>query len=78
VETTVLSINRLSLINVPCLHLRRSLMLWDMQRYSIHLIFEQGIISCRFERRTRPRLHFGVLTFTAMIVCISGSSYLLG
>ncbi len=30
VETTVLSINRLSLISMPCLHLKRSLMLCDM------------------------------------------------
>jgi len=78
VEITVLSIGKLSLINMPCLHLRRSLMLWDMQRSSIHLIFEQGIISCRFERRTKPRLHFGASIFTARIVCISGSSYPLG
>jgi hypothetical protein len=39
VETIILSINRLSLINMPCLHLRRSLMLWDMRGSSVHLIF---------------------------------------
>ncbi len=78
VETIVLSISRLSLISMPCLHLRRSLMLWDMQRSSVHLIFGQGTISCQFERKTRPRLHFGVSTFTARMVCISGSSYPLG
>ncbi len=31
VETTVLTIKRLSLISMPCLHLKRSLMLWDMR-----------------------------------------------
>jgi hypothetical protein len=30
VETTILLIGRLSSISMPCLHLRRSLMLWDM------------------------------------------------
>jgi hypothetical protein len=78
VETIVLSIGRLSPISMPCLHLRRSLMLWDMQGSSIHLIFEQGTISCQFKRRIRPRLHFGASTLTARIVCISGSSYPLG
>jgi len=61
-----------------CLHLRKSLMLWDMRGFSVHLIFEQGTISCRFERRTRPRLHFGASTLTARIVYISGNSYPLG
>jgi hypothetical protein len=78
VETIVLLIGRLSPISMPCLHLRRSLMLWDMRGSSIHLIFEQGTINCQFERRTRPRLHFGASTLTTRIVCISGSSYLLG
>ncbi len=78
VETTILLIGRLSPISMPCLHLRRSLMLWDMQGFSVHLIFGQGTINYRFERRTKPRLHFGVLIFTARIVCISGSSYPLG
>jgi hypothetical protein len=32
----------------------------------------------QFERRTRPRLHFGASTFTARIVYINGSSYPLG
>ncbi len=30
VETTILLIDKLSPISMPCLHLRRSLMLWDM------------------------------------------------
>jgi len=34
-------------------------MLWDMRRSLLHLIFEQGTISCQFERRTKPRQHFG-------------------
>jgi hypothetical protein len=74
VETTVLSVDRLSPISMPCLHLKRFLMLWDMQGFSVHLIFEQGTISYRFERRTRPRLHFGASTFMAKIVYINGSS----
>jgi len=78
VETTVLSIGRLSSISMPCLHLKRSLMLWDMRGSSIHLIFEHGTISCRFEKRTRPRLLFGASTLTTRIVCINGSSYPLG
>ncbi len=78
VETTVLSISRLSLISMPCLHLRRFLMLWDMRGSLVHLIFEHGTICCQFKRRTRARLHFGVSTLTARIVCISGSSYPLG
>jgi hypothetical protein len=36
VETIVLSIDRLSPISMPCLHLRRSFMLWDMRRSSVH------------------------------------------
>jgi hypothetical protein len=44
----------------------------------IHLIFGQGTINYRFERRTRPRLHFEVSTLTVRIVCINGSSYPLG
>ncbi len=43
VETTVLSIGKLSPISMPCLHLRRSLMLWDMRGSSVHLIF--GMVS---------------------------------
>ncbi len=78
VETTILLISRLSPISMPCLHLKRSLMLWDMRRFLVHLIFEQGTINCRFERRRRPRLHFGASTLTARIVCISGSFYPLG
>ncbi len=77
-ETTILSIGRLSLISMPCLHLARSLMLWDIRRFSVHLIFEHGTISCRFEKRTRPRLHFGTSTLTARIVCNDGSFYPLG
>jgi hypothetical protein len=46
--------------------------------FYVHLIFEQGTISCRFERRTMPRQHFGVSTLITRIVCISGSSYPLG
>jgi hypothetical protein len=76
VESTVLSIGRLSPISMPCLHLKRSLMLWDMRGSLVHLIFEQGTISYRFERKTRPKLHFGASTFTARIVCINGSSCL--
>jgi hypothetical protein len=30
---------RLSLISMPCLHLRIFLMLWDMRGFSVHLIF---------------------------------------
>ncbi len=75
-ESTVLSIGRLSPISMPCLHLKRSLMLWDMRGSLVHLIFEQGTISYRFERKTRPKLHFGASTFTARIVCINGSSCL--
>jgi hypothetical protein len=78
VEATILSIDRLSSISMPCLHVRRSLMLWDMQGFSLHLIFRQGTISCRFDKRTRPRLHFGASTFTTRIIYISGSFYLLG
>jgi hypothetical protein len=40
VETIVLLIDKLSPISMPCLHLRRSLMLWDMRRSSVHLILE--------------------------------------
>ncbi len=69
---------KLSLISMPCLHLKRSLMLWDMRGFLVHLIFEQGTISCRFERRTRPRPHFGASTLTTRIVCINGSSCPLG
>jgi len=47
-------------------------------RVLVHLIFEQGTISCRFEKRTRPRPHFGASILMARIVCISGNSYLLG
>ncbi len=43
-------------------------MLWDMRGFLQHLIFEEGTISCRFERRTRPRSHFGASTLTARIV----------
>ncbi|CAM6076650.1 unnamed protein product [Sphagnum tenellum] len=50
----------------------------DVGSIGVHLIFEQGTICCRFERRTRPRPHFGASTLTARIVCISGSSYPLG
>jgi hypothetical protein len=78
VETTVLSIGRLSPISMPFLHLRRFLMLWDMRGFSVYLIFGQGTINRRFGRRTRPRLHFGASTLMARIVCISGSFYLLG
>jgi hypothetical protein len=39
VETIVLSIDKLSPINMPCLHLRRSLMLRDMRGSLVHLIF---------------------------------------
>jgi hypothetical protein len=46
--------------------------------FPVHLIFEQGTINCRFERRTRPRLHFGASTLTAKIICINGNSYPLG
>jgi hypothetical protein len=53
VEITVLSIGKLSPISMPCLHLRRSLMLWDMRRSSVHLIFEQGIISCQEEDKAK-------------------------
>jgi hypothetical protein len=53
-------------------------MLWDMGGFSIHLIFGHGTIGCQFDRRTRPRLHFGVLILMVKIVCINGSSYLLG
>jgi hypothetical protein len=45
VETTILLIGRLSSISMPCLHLRRSLMLWDMRGSLVHLIFEQGTIN---------------------------------
>ncbi len=76
VEITVISIGRLSPINMPCLHLRRSLMLWDMRGSLVHLIFKQVLLVAK--RRTRPRLHFRALIFTARIVCISGSSYPLG
>jgi hypothetical protein len=78
VETTVLLIDRLSLISMPCLHLKRSLMLWDMRGSLVHLIFKQGTINCRFEKRTRPRLHFGASILMARIICINGSSYPLG
>jgi hypothetical protein len=53
-------------------------MLWDMQGSSVHLIFEQGTISFRFEGKTRPRLHFGVSILTTRIIYINGSSYPLG
>jgi hypothetical protein len=78
VERIVLLIGRLSSISMPCLHLRRSLMLWDMRGSLVHLIFRQGTINCRFERRTKPRLYFEASTLTARIVYISGSSYPLG
>jgi hypothetical protein len=73
------SINKQTKSDKYAMHtLRRSLMLWDIRRFSIHLIFGKGAISSRFERRTRPRLHFGASSLTARIVCISGSSYPLG
>ncbi len=78
VETTFLLIDKLSSISMPCLHLRRYLMLWDIRGFLVHLIFEYGTINCRFERRTKPRLHFGALTLTTQIVYISGNSYPLG
>jgi len=71
VETTILSIDRINLISMPCLNLRRSLMLWDMRRSLVHLIFGQGTrVNCQFERRTRPKLHFGTSILTARIVVL--------